>query len=136
MFVCNLKLQQKTLSYTVRYGLGFLATDYMSFLQSSGTQWPNYLTKYLCAIVLSSLVGVCTISGPIRPGQKMVCIVGHSFVRHMKNYISNDTNHRHSNLNLPVAKFRVRLEGYGGWKMHNLHSWLPTSFGEEKIDLI
>ena len=75
-------------------------------------------------------------SGPIRPGQKRVCIVGHSFVKRMKNYISNDTNRLYSNLNLPVAKFRVRLEGFGGWKMQNLRSWLPTSFGEEKIDLI
>ena len=75
-------------------------------------------------------------SGPIRPGQKRICIGGHSFVRRMKNYISNDTNRLYSNLNLPVAKFRVRLEGFGGWKMQNLRSWLPTSFGEEKIDLI
>ena len=75
-------------------------------------------------------------SEPIHPGQKRICIVGHSFVRHMKNYISNDTNHLYCNLNLPVAKFCERLEGLGGWKMHNLFSWLPTSFGEEKIDLI
>ena len=54
------------------------------------------------------------------------------FVRCMKNFISNDTNRLYSNLNLPVAKFG----GFGGWKMHNLRSWLPTSFGEEKIDLI
>ena len=45
-----------------------------------------------------------------RPGQKQVRVLGHSFVRQMKEYIDKDSYRTYCNLNLPVAKFKVRFE--------------------------
>ena len=62
MFVCDLKLQKKTqIIYIIQFGIvwyslhvdicnlggGFLATDYMSFLQSPGIQGQTGLVIYI-----------------------------------------------------------------------------------------
>ena len=50
---------------------------------------------------------------PDRPDQKQIHVLGHSFVQRMKEYIDSDSCHTYCNLDLRVAKFKVKLEGYG-----------------------
>ena len=64
---------------------------------------------------------------PIRPGQIKVGIIGHSFVKRMSKYISQDRSRRWSNLDLPVAQFKVRMQGRGGLTMEQLRSWSPLA---------
>ena len=65
---------------------------------------------------------------PIRPGQIKVGIIGHSFAKRMSKYISQDRSRRWSNLDLPVAQFKVRMQGRGGLTMEQLRSWSPCEF--------
>ena len=71
-----------------------------------------------------------------RPGQKQVRVLGHSFVRQMKEYIDKDSYRTYCNLNLPVAKFKVRFEGYGGWRIPDIRTWLPPMLGDKPLDVI
>ena len=58
-----------------------------------------------------------------RPGQIRVGIIGHSFIACMSN------GRTWSNLNLPVAQFKVRMQGQGGQTMKKLRLWSPTELG-------
>ena len=52
----------------------------------------------------------------------------------MKEYIDSDSCCTYCNLDLPVAKFK--LEGYGGWKIKDMRTWLPSDTRDKPIDMV
>ena len=40
------------------------------------------------------------------------------------------------NLDLPVAKFKVKLEGYGGWTIKDMRTWLPSVSRDKPVDMV
>ena len=69
----------------------------------------------------------------IRPGQVQIGIIGHSFIKRMSTYLSQDKDRQWSNLNLPVAQFKVHIKGQGGLTMRQLRSWSPAELGFSKV---
>ena len=47
----------------------------------------------------------------------------------MSKYIKEDNGRTWSNLNLPVAQFKVRMQGQGSQTMKKLRLWSPTELG-------
>ena len=68
-----------------------------------------------------------------RPGQIQIGIIGHSFVKRMSTHLSQDKDRQWSNLNLPVAQFKVHIKGQGGLTMKQLRSWSPCELGFSKV---
>ena len=73
---------------------------------------------------------------PDRPDQKQIHVLGHSFVRCMKEYIDSDSCRTYCNLDLTVAKFKVKLEGYGGWMIKDMRTWLPSVSRDKPVDMV
>ena len=53
----------------------------------------------------------------------------------MKEYIDSDSCGTYCNPDLPVAKFKVKLEGYGGWKIKYMRTWLPFLSRDKPVDM-
>ena len=63
----------------------------------------------------------------IRPGHIQIGIIGHSFIKRMSTYLSQDTDRQWSNLNLPVAQFKVHIKGQAGLMMRQYVLGLEVS---------